>query len=147
MAVRVSVAVMILHLPDLIECSTTITIRERCQTLNYFRYTVGRGDLRHPVAVGGGAGDLARLRRDLPCVLRGHRRAAAARHRDPAGLLRDPGAAVRGARPHPADEPARRGRRVEQEPDLARGGPPGGAGLDPPPGLPDRPARAARGAH
>src|SRR5215831_11629628 len=87
MPVRVSVAVMILHLPDLIECSTTTTIRERCQTLNYFRYTVGRGDFRHPVAVGGGAGDLARLRRDVPRVFRGHRRAAAARQRDPAVAL------------------------------------------------------------
>jgi DNA-binding MarR family transcriptional regulator len=40
MAVRVSVVVMILHLPYLVECSTTTIIRERCQTLNYFRYTV-----------------------------------------------------------------------------------------------------------
>src|SRR5262249_8437912 len=130
MAVRVSVVVMIsisLIWLSAQRLSPTENDVKRSTISLYWR----RGDFRHPVAVGGGAGDLARLRRDLPRVFCVRRRAAAARHRDPAGLLRDPGAALRGARPHAADEPARRRRRVEQEPDLARGGPAGGARLDP----------------
>src|SRR6516165_12597102 len=147
MEVSVSVAVMVCHLPDLIECSTTITAPERCQTLNYFRVYWAGGHIRDPVAVGRRADDVARLRRRLPRLLRRDRRAAPARHRDTARLLRDPGTALRGAGPHAADDPAGRRRFGQQEPGLARGGPPGGARLDPPPGLPDRPAWPARGAH
>src|SRR5215471_12280263 len=147
MEVSVSVAVMVCHLPDLVEYSTTITAPQRCQTLNYFRVYWRGGHIRYPVAVGRRADDVAHLRRHLPRLLRRGRRAAAARHGDTARLLRNPGAALRGTGPHTADDPAGRGRFGEQEPGLARGGPPGGARLDPPPGLPDRPARPARGAH
>src|SRR5579859_4097160 len=89
----------------------------------------------------GGAGRLALLHDRLPGAVHRRGRTAPAGRRDAAGLLRDPGAAVRGPRPRAADEPARRGGLGQQEPRLARGGPAGGARLGPAGGLPHRPAR------
>src|SRR5215467_7405930 len=99
---------------------------------------------KHPVALGGGAADLALLPVRLPRVLLRGGRPVAARLRDAARLLPDPGAALRGARSRAADEPARGSDLGEQEPLLARGRPAGGARLGPARGLRDRPPRPGR---
>src|SRR5215471_14681070 len=105
----------------------------------FFVYTGGHGGTT--LAHRRGAGRLAILHGRLPCAVHRGGRTATAGFRDAAGVLRDPGAAVRGTRPRAADEPACRGDLGEQEPRLARGSPAGGARLGPAGGLPDRPAR------
>ena len=127
----------------MIECSTGITPSVTLSSAQLFLvYTGAMGDTRWLSA--GGTGRLAFLHGRLPGAVHRRGRPAPAGRRDAAGLLRDPGAAVRGTRPCAADEPARRGGLGEQEPRLTRGGPAGGARLGPAGGLPHRPARPGR---
>src|SRR5690242_2158717 len=107
---------------SMIECSTGITPSVTLSSAQLFLvYTGGHGGTT--LAHRRGAGRLAILHGRLPrAVHRGGRPVAEGR-RDAAGVLRDPGAAVRGTRPCAADEPASRGRLGEQEPRLPRGGP------------------------
>src|SRR5580704_4406478 len=125
---------------SMIECSTGITSSVTLSSAQLFLvYTGGYGG--NTVAYPTRTGRLAILHGRLPCAVHRGGRPAPAGRRDAAGLLRDPGTAVRGTRPRAADEPARRGGLGEQEPRLARGGPAGGARLGPAGGLPHRPAR------
>src|SRR5215471_9317553 len=111
---------------SMIECSTGITPPVTLSSAQLFLvYTGAHGGTT--LAHRRGAGRLAFLHGRMPCAVHRCGCPAPAGRRDAAGLLRDPGAAVRGTRPRAADEPARRGRVGEQEPRLARGGAAGGA--------------------
>src|SRR5689334_20673524 len=92
------------------------------------RSTISRVHWPHggtTVAHRGGTGRVALIHDWLPRAVHGRGRPASAGRRNAAGLLRDPGAPVGGPRACAADEPARRGSLVQQEPRLARGGPAG----------------------
>src|ERR1700683_552008 len=79
-----------------------------------------REHFRDPVADRRRAAGLARVPHRQPDHVQRGRRAAAAGRRDPARLLREPGAAVRDSGTRAADEPARRGLDIQQEPPVAR---------------------------
>src|SRR5690349_1980678 len=82
---------------SMIECSTGITSATTLSSAQLFLvYTGAHGG--NPLAHGRGAGRLAILHGRMPCAVHRGGRPAPAGCRDAAGLLRDPGAAVRGTR-------------------------------------------------
>src|SRR5262249_40389555 len=125
---------------SMIECSTVTTLRVTLSSAQLFLvYTNGHEETM--LAHHRGTGRLAILHGRLPCAVHRDGRPAPAAFRTAAGVLRAPGAAVRGPGSCAADEPACRGGLGEQEPRLARDSPAGRARLGPAGELPYRPAR------
>src|SRR5215469_6293764 len=134
MPVSVVVAVTVIT-PEGVECTTVehsmiITARRRLSNAQLPRvYCCHDSGVRDPVADGRATAHVAVVPDRHPDAALSRRGPASAGLSYPARLLRDPGAAVRGRRPLPPDESARRGVNVQQEPALARRRPAGGARL------------------